>query len=302
VEEEEQMKIAYLIIAHRNPQLLKRVIKTLSCENCAFFIHIDKKSSMEEFSCIAGDNVFFSRERIPVYWGEFSQVRASLLLLQQALEGSQQYDYFVLMQGSDYPLRSGGYIHKFLEENRGMEFMDLVKMPAPGKPLSRVNTLRYPSDKPVRRLASRILAKLGLAQRDHRKYLGSLAPYSGSGCWTLSRDACQYVLQFMERNPHVEKFFQNTSACDEALFHTILGNSAFASQIRRSLVYTDWSAEDSHPATINDRHLAFFDAQEKVPLNDVYGSGEALFARKFSDDNLALPERIDEMISRKEKH
>lgn len=296
------MKIAYLILAHRNPQLLKRVIKALSCEKCAFFIHIDKKSSMKEFSCVCGNNVSFSRERIPVYWGEFSQVQAVLLLLRQALESPQHSDYFVLLQGSDYPLRSGAYIHKFLEENRGTEFIDLVKMPAPGKPLSRVNTVRYPSDKPVRRLVSRILAKLGLAQRDHRKYLGSLAPYSGSACWTLSRDACQYMVQFMERNPHVEKFFQNTSACDESLFHTILGNSAFASQIRRSLVYTDWSTENSHPATIDDRHVAFFDAQEKVLLNDVYGSGEALFARKFSDDNLALPERIDEMILRKEKH
>lgn len=295
------MKIAYLVIAHKNPQLLKRVIRTLSSENCAFFIHIDRKSSMKEFSCIEGDNVFFSKERIPVYWGQFSQVQAELLLLRQALGMTQDYGYFVLMQGSDYPLKSSAYIHKFLEENRGLEFMDLVKMPAPGKPLSRINTVYYPSNKPIRRFAARVLARLGLAQRDHRRYLGGLAPYSGSACWTLSRDACQYVLEFMDRNPQVEKFFQKTAAADEAFFHTILGNSAFGPQIRKSLVYADWSAEGSHPEMMNQQHIELFVSQEKILFNDAYGSGEALFARKFSDDDIALLERIDEIILSKEK-
>jgi len=52
--------------------------------------------------------------------------------------------------------------------------MNLVKMPAPGYPLSKINTLTYPSDMPVRRFAARALAKLGLAQRDYRKYLKGL--------------------------------------------------------------------------------------------------------------------------------
>ena len=296
------MKIAYLVIAHKNPLLLRRVIDALSSEDCAFLIHIDRKSRLEDFSGISGENVYFSKERIPVYWGEFSQVQAVVLLVRQALESPQSFDYFVLMQGSDYPLRSGTYIQNFLKENRGLEFMDLVKMPAPGKPLSRINTIRYPSNKPIRRFAARVLARLGLAQRDCGKYLNGLEPYSGSACWTLSRGACQYVLDFMDRNPQVEKFFENTPAADEAMFHTILGNSAFRSRIRKSLVYADWSADGSHPEMIARQHIKRFDAQEKVWLNDVYGSGEALFARKFSDENLALLEQIDEMIVRKEKH
>jgi hypothetical protein len=294
------MKIAYLVLAHRNPQLLKRAIKALSSENCAFFIHIDRKSNINLFSCIGGDNVHFSMERLPVYWGEFSQVQAVLLLLRQALESPQHYDYFVLLQGSDYPLRSGSYIHKFLEENRGLEFMDLVKMPAPGKPLFRINTVRYPSNMPVRRFAARVLAKMGFAQRDHRKYLGNLEPYSGGACWTLTRDACQYLLESMQRNPHVEKYFQNTSAPDEAFFHTILGNSPFRSRFRRSLVYADWSAEGAHPAMISEKHLELFELQDKICLNDIYGSGEVLLARKFSDENLDLVQRVDNMISLKE--
>ena len=110
------MKIAYLMLVHRNPRLLKRAIGMLSSEDCAFFIHIDRKANIREFSGIDGDNVFFSGQRIPVYWGEFSQVEATMLLIRQALVGYPAYDYFVLLHGSDYPLRSSRYIQRFLEE------------------------------------------------------------------------------------------------------------------------------------------------------------------------------------------
>jgi hypothetical protein len=105
-----------------------------------------------------------------------------MLLVRQAVGSSVNYDYFIFFQGSTYPLRSGGYIQRFLDENRGWEFMNLVKMPARGYPLSKINTLTYPAHMPVRRFAARALAKLGLAQRDYRKYLKG---------WALSRYACQ---------------------------------------------------------------------------------------------------------------
>ena len=53
---------------------------------------------------------------------------------------------------------------------------------------------------------------------------------------------------------------------------------------------------------LNDKHLRFFESQDKVLVEDEWGSGEVLFARKFSDDNLGLVDRIDEMIRRKGEH
>jgi hypothetical protein len=290
------MRVAYLIMVHKNPKLLKRAIAVLTSPNSGFFVHVDSKRNVNDFSDIDGENVFFSKKRLPVYWGEFSQVQAILLLMRQALESVRSYDYFILLSGSDYPLRSSRYIHTFLEKNRGCDFMDLIKMPAPGKPISRINTLRYQSDKPVRRFAVRALAKLGLAQRDHGKYLGSLEPYAG-GTWALTRDACRYLLDFIERNPHVTEYFQDTFAPDESFFHTILGNSHFASRIRRGLYYTEWTG-GAHPLIIGDRHIALFEAQERIILTDMYGTGEVLFARKFSDENLDLLQRVDKLIAR----
>jgi glycosyltransferase involved in cell wall biosynthesis len=277
------------------------MIGVLSSDDCAFFIHVDAKSSIGEFSGLSGENVFLSKERIPIYWGEFSQVEATMLLIRQALSSSAKYDYFVFLQGSDYPLRSGRYIQSFLEENSGWEFMSMVKMPAPGFPLSKINTLRYPSDKPIRRYASRVLGKLGMAERDYRKSLGALEAYAGDACWVLTRDACQCTMEFVDRNPHFERFFRNTFTSDEMFFHTILGNSRFRLRVRPSVLYRDMPAPGGHPVMINDAHVRFFGEHEKVCVQDQFGSGEALFARKFSDDNLDLVERIDAMIRQREE-
>src|SRR5450432_3864664 len=173
------MKIAYLILAHKNPRLIKKAVECLSCEDATFIIHIDSKFSLTPFESIRGGNVFFIEKRLPVYWGEFSQTEAIFLLIREALAAPQRHDYFVLMSGSDFPLRSGRYVRNFLESNHGREFITMVKLPAPGMPVSRINTLRFPSTRPVLRFIFRALAKMGLGQRDYRKHLGNLEPYSG---------------------------------------------------------------------------------------------------------------------------
>jgi hypothetical protein len=170
------MRIAYLMTVHRNPLLLKRLIGTLSVGSSGFFIHIDQKTDISKFSEIGGGGVFLSQNRIPVYWCEFSQVEATILLMRQALACRENYGYFVFLQGSDYPIRSGTYIQRFFEVNRGDEFISIAKIPAPGYPLSKVNDLWYPSEKPVRRFARKALAKLGLGHRDYKNILEGSTP------------------------------------------------------------------------------------------------------------------------------
>jgi len=38
------MKIAYIILAHKNPDQIKRLVLRLNTEGTSFFIHIDKKA------------------------------------------------------------------------------------------------------------------------------------------------------------------------------------------------------------------------------------------------------------------
>jgi hypothetical protein len=297
------MKIAYLLFAYKNPKLIKKLIEHLSCEEAAFFVHIDRKSSIEPFDAIRGERVFFTKERIPVFWAEFSGVEAILLLIREALAAPGHYDYLVLLSGSEFPLRSRQYIHNFFGQNRGREFITMMKMPAPGKPLSRLNTLRYPSTRPVLRFVFRALAKIGLGRRDYRRSFGSLEPYSGMTWWALSREACQYVIDFTQRDRKLAGFCRCIHAPEETFIHTILGNSPFGSRRRRNLVYEEWlpRGAQAHPEMISARHLEIFASQNEVTVQDLHGPGELLFARKFSDDSLPLVEKLAALIAQKEK-
>jgi len=304
------MKIAYLFFAYKNPRLIQKSIELLACDDCSFFIHIDGKIDINRFANVRGDNVHFTRKRVTVHWAEFTGVEAILLLISEALSSPVRFDYFVLMSGSEYPLRGGNYIRNFFTENQGREFITMSRIEAPGDPFVRLNTVRYPSNRPVLRFASRLLAKIGLARRDYRKHLGNLEPYSGITWWALSREACQFIVEFNRNDRVLKKFLQYTFAPEETYIHTILGNSRFKSKIRRNLLFEDWSPRNqvkslraqwhSLPAMIDETHCDFFESNEKIFANDLQGPEELLFARKFSDENMVPIDRVDEMISRKE--
>lgn len=60
-----KVKIAYLVFAYKNPQLLERAIDRLSSDECSFFIHIDQKSSIHEFSRIGERMCFLASIEYP---------------------------------------------------------------------------------------------------------------------------------------------------------------------------------------------------------------------------------------------
>ncbi len=294
------MKVAYLIITHRNPRLLQRLIEHLSSEDSSFFVHVDAKADLRKFSAVEGLNVHFTQNRVPVYWAEFSQVTASLTLIEEALESRYQPDYLILFTGSEFALRSRDYIHRFLDRHRGREFITMAKTPSPGKPLERVNTIRFPVKRPVLRFFFRALAKIGLAKRDYRKYFGGIEPYSGIGWWALTTGACRYILDFAKRDRTIAKFFQYVHASDEAYIHTILGNSPYRTKAQRSFLFEDWSGSVHHPRMIDEEHLRYFESQSEVIVTDCDGTTEVLFARKYSDERFDMVEATSAMIARKE--
>ena len=264
---QDTLDIAYLVLAHQHPGQLSRLVKQLRSPAADIFVHVDAKVPIEPFLRAAGPDVHFTSTRIPVYWADYSQIRAVLLLIEAALAAPRKYDYLVLLSGVDYPLRSAAEIEDFFAQNKGSEFINWVAMPsaAASKPLSRLTDYHGRPGLPGRLLskARRLLIKLHFmpSARDCKAYLGETAPYAGSTWWALTRDACQYIQTFAGRNPRFMKFFENTSSPDEMVFQTILANSPFRSRMRRNLTYADWSDGAASPSAIGERHLALFGAR-----------------------------------------
>jgi hypothetical protein len=295
------LNVAYLILAHQHPGQLSRLVEQLRSPAADMFVHVDAKAAIEPFLQAVGPDVHFTSTRIPVYWADYSQIRAVLLLIEAALVAPRKYDYLVLLSGVDYPLRSAAEIENFFAQNKGSEFINWVAMPstAASKPLSRLTDYHGRPGLPGRLVskARRLLIKLHLMPRarNYKAYLGEATPYAGSTWWALTRDACEYIRSFAISNPRFMKFFENTSSPDEMVFQTILANSPFRSNMRRNLSYTDWSDGGASPSAIGERHLALFRANPVMKADGPYGSGEFLFCRKVMDATIS--DRLAGMIA-----
>jgi hypothetical protein len=103
------------------------LFRKLTADNSqtSVFLHVDRKSTMmQELSqLLAGAaRVYFTPRRVPVYWGGYSLVQATLELMRQSM-AQGDYDRFVLMQGADYPIKSSAEIDQFFTRHPDTEFI-----------------------------------------------------------------------------------------------------------------------------------------------------------------------------------
>src|SRR5437764_14304565 len=109
--------MAYLVVAHHQPEHLARLIRAMDQENSHFFIHIDQNAAIEPFEAAVPRqaNIMFLHDRVPVRWGELSVVLAVLKLLGAAVGSNRAFKYYTLLSGSDYPIKDRRAIHARLQ-------------------------------------------------------------------------------------------------------------------------------------------------------------------------------------------
>lgn len=112
------MKIAILILCHKNPKQINLLLDKLNHQDIDCYIHIDKKADFANKITKRSNIVLLPDEqRVSVEWAQISQVTATLNLLNTAVAGirGRGYDYYWLISGQDWPLRSADKIVKFLK-------------------------------------------------------------------------------------------------------------------------------------------------------------------------------------------
>mgnify|MGYP003196237755 CR=1 FL=1 len=87
-------KHAYLIIAHNQFDLLKKILTMLDDERNDFYIHIDKK--VKDFDSSAFDGVLKHSnltfcDRVNITWGDFSQIQSEMTLFKAAASARELF-------------------------------------------------------------------------------------------------------------------------------------------------------------------------------------------------------------------
>lgn len=292
------MRLAYLILAHKNPGQLQRLIGRLSNNYTDIFIHLDQK--VEDKAAFLNNlslfkNVFIIKQQVDIKWGAFSMIQATLNSLTEMVEYGI-YDYVSLLSGMDYPAKSNAEIMNFFIKNNGTEFLYYRENPSPELPLGGSDRFEYYYDYDSM-VTNKNEYELEMRARNiKRPFITGMKPYHGSQWWSLTGRCIGYLLKAVESNKDIINYYRYTKFPDEQFFQTIIMNSEFGrSTVNNNLRYIDWS--NVNWSTIN---WATSQPHPKtLVINDFYRlkySG-MLFARKFEENtDAAVLNLIDNLL------
>lgn len=274
------MNIAHLILAHKSPAQLERLVQALAHPQAQIFIHLDRKANFQPYARLAElPHVQFTRYRLDVKWGGYSLTRAALEGMREILQAPVAYDFINLLSGEDYPIKPVETIHAYLAQRVGTSFLAYQPDSTAWWWANESRVSRY-------HLTDFRFRGRYIVQRWLNRWLPARqAPFAllngdNTGGWyTISQRCAAYVVEFMDAHPRLRRYARYTWGSDEFLVHSILLNSPLAASIvNDNLRYIDWSGGGSSPKFLTRDDLPALLASPQ------------LYARKFdlSHDPLVL--------------
>lgn len=244
------MNHAFLIQAHRQPELLRRILLRLSRTNHYFFINIDEK--VRDFSqfneCLQGINNILQITRKNVMHGGFSQVACTMMQMRYAQSLPMSFSYYHTISGQDYPCVSMNVFDAFFE-NTDHSFMMLDT----DNEASEWKRKKYPQRTDhwyfMDTFSKPWMCKIHLAGIIRRllywvprKSFDQSLIWGGWNWFSLHDDVIKYIITFFDHNSAFIKRFHYTSSSDELIFSSIVYSQAKQLKIekRNSLRYVDW--------------------------------------------------------------
>lgn len=279
------MKHAFLIMAHDNWKILARLIRKLDHIDNDIYLHIDAKAIIGDVSRELQDICRFSKiyyiERTNVVWGAYSQINCEMRLFDEA--SKRKYDYYHLLSGIDFPIKSMKDIHCFFEKNSGFEFIHMCDKEFIEKNDDRHKYYRFLQEKIGRNCdmflcqIERVLVFVQKVLKVNRDYKFSDVIYlCGSNWCSITHEAVMFLLN---KEQQIKTMFKYTRCCDEFFVQTLLFNSNFKEKI-----YGLQSVVDTNEP--NMRSIDWVRGNPytfKVDDYDELMNSNNLFCRKVSD-------------------
>lgn len=284
-------KHAYLIMAHDNWQILRRLLLLLDDYRHDIFLHLDAKSKpidLQTESLITKSGLRIIESK-PVYWADYSQVETTLRLLKEAVSG--EYSYYHLLSGVDLPLKTNDERYRFFE-NSQKNFIGIV----PHESWYSVRRVKYfhplvhnryyRTSKPMK-IADRLLEYCQRITGVNRLKNNNWEIIDGWTWFSIQHDLCQNLI---EAEKMLNSMFHSTIASDELFIQSFVYNQPI---LRRTLYdendlkngsmrYIDWKR--GKPYTWGREAEKDF----QLLMNSPY-----MFARKFSEEKSGeLADRI----------
>lgn len=230
-------RIAVLILAHRDPELINTLIRQVleAPGEHGVFVHVDAKAEGVIDQLIPDPRVQVLADRVDVRWADITQVEAMLKLIRAALE-QPDYGVLTIKSGQDlatspewYTALSGSeFSCRKVDWNEPFAAWFRCRWP-------RITRQVYPKKAhPYRLIRAGLLAlaKRGIRLFPNRRRLPEgWSVYHGTQWVTLSRSHAQLVMDCLEQQPDILQFFADILSPEERLFQTVVMNSNPAAEV-----------------------------------------------------------------------
>ena len=211
-----------------------------------------------------------------VSWGGDTQIKCELRLIKEA--SKKRYEYYHLLSGVDFPIKTQDYIKKFFKkypynyiaidsENCGLTYANdrVREYHILQNLIGRKETKLYDFLRKVQLLFIDFQKKMNVNRVSQFKF----KYYKGSNWFSLRHDAIEYILK---NKKIIHKFFFFSLCADELFIQTLLYNSYLKPTIiNNDLRYIDWKRGNPYIFDEND-------------FAELINSGD-LFARKLTENN-----------------
>lgn len=289
-------KHAYLIIAHKNLNQVQRLINALDSSYNDIYIHVDikykEKWQIKSLTSINSELFVFSE--IDVKWGDYSIVECEMLLLKAAIKNN--YSYYHLLSGEDFPIKKIDYIYSFFEKSQ-KEFVHFTNNVMSKDDYDRVK-YRHFFTKKFRSSKYKIINSFYLKLDSFFTTLQKIFRFQrklyfneyqkGSQWFSITSSFANYIV---ENEKIIHEAFKNTLIPDELFIQTIIINSDWKERIYN---YIDFNTPIQ-----NSRYIDWIRGNPYIFCNEDYDelmNTECCFGRKFSINT------EDELVDKMEQY
>jgi hypothetical protein len=274
------MPQAILITAYKNQKQLIELINQFSESNFTVYVHLDKKSAINESQL---KKTFIEKHHIRIYskykvnWGSRNHLKAILFLAEQAFKNRDNI-YFHLITGQDKLVGSPEYlIHQF---DKSKDYLQHIPYPVSYLPKGATDWFEYynfydilDAKKHLKyiRLIRNLQIKFGIKRSFDKPFQQK---YYGSTYWSLTLETLEYVIEYTHNQPAFFRRLKHTFCAEELYFPTVVLNSPRASNVvNDNLRFIKWEAngKTGSPKVLDESDWP-----------EIQASGK-LFARKFEE-------------------
>lgn len=273
------MKQAILIIAHNHLWTLKQILKSLDSEFFDFYIMIDKKSNIElndlkSSTQISNIKCWKNKE---INWGSTSQARCEIELLKKAME-NKNYNYFHLISGNDFPIKSAKEIYDFFKSKYPLEFVNFESKDLQDVKKEFYYYKNFFMDKYkkniVYKIANKVLLKL---QKIFKLKINENIDFKvGCNWFSITDEFAKYLI---EKENWVINTYRYSRSSDESFVQTILYNSGFINKLYNNKFDNDFDACKRLIDWNRGNPYTF----KSSDYNEIINS-KAMFVRKVNED------------------